>query len=90
MMALLSIPEPLQHYADVPAKLDINAKTILELIAALQENYQKLYEGIFNPDNQQLKGYVHLKRGTQILSIDKDISLAPDDHIEIITSLSGG
>ena len=89
-MAIVKIPTPLRALTESKTEIQINGKTIIEVI----DNLDSLYIGIKDKilDNGKLKHFVNVYvNGEDIRYIDSlETSIDNNDEISIVPAVAGG
>jgi sulfur-carrier protein len=81
------IPTPLLWYTNAK-EVDANGVTLAELFADLDRRYPGLRFRVVN-EQGKLREHIKVFVNRQIVE-DMNASLQPDDHVHIITAISGG
>ena len=90
-MPIIKIPTPLRPHTDGKSELELEGKTVGEMLAALLARYPDLRDHFYD-ENGELRKFVTIVLGeNRIKDLQGfDTPLADDDILRILASISGG
>jgi molybdopterin synthase sulfur carrier subunit len=87
-MAELHLPGTLTPlFADLPRRLDLDARTVDEAIAHLEERWPGLRDRLCEP-GPQLRTHIHVYVDRERAKLDTQ--LEPHSRVDVIAAISGG
>ena len=91
MAVKVMIPTPLRAYAGKQEKIEVEAATVAEALAALTNRFEQLKKHLF-ADDGRLRSFVNVYVNDEdIRYLQKDQTrLSEDDTISIVPSIAGG
>jgi len=90
-MSKIHIPTPLRQYADRRSTVEVNGKTVAEVLAALLAQHPELRRHLYTEDGR-LRAFVNVYLNDEDIRYlqQENTAVKESDNISIVPSIAGG